>query len=137
MKYSTSLLERENWMNDFFKTPFSPTKGFWNEVPINVKQTEKEYTLELAIPGFKKEEVDIKVKNNMLVLSGKKESEKESDDDGFSRREYNMQQFERQFSLPENVDDNAIDAKQVDGMLIVRLPLKEVEKEQVKSITVN
>jgi HSP20 family protein len=115
-----SLLGRI-WSDDFFT-------DFESELPaVNVKENKKAYTLEVSIPGYEKEDVDLKVDNNVLHVVAKRETKKENvdDDDRVLRQEFASSSFYRSFALPENVDTDAIEASQHNGVLTIKLPKME------------
>jgi len=88
----------------------------------NLKETENEYQLDLIIPGFKKDDIDITIDNNILKISSKKEKSNKTDDDEFIRQEYFYSSFEKHFKLPENINVDDIQAKQEDGILKISIP---------------
>jgi HSP20 family protein len=93
------------------------------DVPaVNVREEEKQYQIELAAPGMKKEDFSVKVENNVLVISAKSEASAEEKKDNYMRKEFSYRNFSRSFWLPESVDANAIQAGYVDGVLTLTLP---------------
>ena len=97
---------------------------------VNVKETDDEYALEVAAPGMKKENFKINLENNQLTISSEMKKEKESkEEEGYTRREFSYQSFQRTFSVPENViEGEKITAKYSDGILTVKLPKREEVK---------
>ena len=92
---------------------------------INVKEYDKEFVIELAVPGMKKEDFKIQVNDkNQLVVSVEKQQETADDDKAakFLRREFNYTRFEQTLLLPENIDREAITAKAKHGVLKIKLP---------------
>jgi HSP20 family protein len=109
---------------------------------VNIKETDKDFQLEVFAPGMKKEDFILELENNMLTVSAEiSDEKKEKDESGeYTRREFNYSSFSRSFTLPEEkVKEEGIAALYNDGVLHVTLPKKEVElvKEQRKSISVN
>ncbi len=92
---------------------------------VNVKETETDFMLELVVPGFNKEEIEIEVDKNLLRLSARHEEEKKEENERYTRREFSMNSFERTFQLPETIDENAIEADYKKGILHIRLPKRE------------
>ncbi len=92
---------------------------------VNVKETEADFMLELVVPGFNKEEIEIEVDKNMLRLSARHEEEKSEENERYTRREFSMSSFERTFQLPETVNEDAIEADYREGILHIRLPKRE------------
>ena len=126
-----------SWMDDFF-----PENGFKTAmkgltVPaVNVKESKDAFKLNVAAPGFKKEDFKLEVKNGYLIISGEAKEEKEDKDETFTRREYSYNTFSRSFSLPENVNGDAIAAQYADGVLKVTMPKTKADDKPVKQIAV-
>lgn len=126
-----------DWMDDFFpENGFKPkVKGI--SIPaVNVKENEAAFKLEVAAPGFKKEDFALEVKNNYLIVSGETKEEKEDKDEMYTRREYAFNSFNRSFGLPENVNADKIEAQYADGVLKVTIPKKKADEKPVKQIAV-
>jgi HSP20 family protein len=94
----------------------------------------KEYTIKADLPEVKKEDIDVKVENGVLTLSGERRVEKSTDDEKQHRRETFYGRFSRSFALPEDVDTTKITADCKDGVLKVHLP--KTEAKRPKSIEV-
>jgi HSP20 family protein len=97
---------------------------------VNIKEEEKEYEVEVAVPGMKKDDFNITLENNMLTISSEKEhKEEEKDKKGnYTRREFSYQAFKRTFAMPDNVNADKIKAEYHDGILSIHLPKKEEAK---------
>ncbi len=95
---------------------------------VNVHESADNFEIELAVPGFAKENIDIKLEKNKLSVKGKREltNVKKSHIEEFSYRE-----FSKSFSLNDEIDVNVISAKLTDGILTITLNKKE-EKKPVK-----
>lgn len=129
--------------DDFFKP--------WNEwfdggfpqttmkVPaVNISEQKDEYLLSLAAPGLKKEDFRIDVNGNVLTISSEKEESSEEKNKKFSRKEYSYSSFSRSFTLPEEINQEKIEARYVDGVLKISLPRnEEVKRLSAKQIVVN
>jgi HSP20 family protein len=94
---------------------------------VNIVENPTEYEVSLAVPGLTKEDFKIDVVDDMITISVAKEENKEQTDEKYTRREYNYSSFNRSFMLPENVRQDAIEAKYEDGVLKVVLPKKAVD----------
>lgn len=129
-----------NWIDDFFADngdfPMPKVKGI--SIPaVNVTENKDEFKLEVAAPGFKKEDFKLEVKNGYLTISGETKAEEEKKDEQYTRREFRFNSFNRSFTLPENIKDGDIKAKYNDGILFITLPKAKVEKtELAKTISV-
>jgi len=111
-------------LNDDFFTPRSISE----KLPaVNIKQTETDFSLELAIPGLAKEDIKIAIDKDLLSISSEKESKvEEKEEDGtYTRREFSYQSFKRSFTLPESVESDKIEAKFEHGILILNLRKRE------------
>ena len=99
---------------------------------VNVFETEKDFKLEMMLPGFSKEDVKISFQNDLLTIKvDNKETETNKNDEyKFVRREFDVYNFEKQFKVPESVKTESIDAKFENGILNIVLPKKEVEPEK-------
>jgi len=127
-----SIVKRNNvlfpsLMNEFFKPDwFGGMDNVNYNVPAaNVKETESEYLLELAVPGRKKEDFNVEIDNDVLTISSEVKNEDSTVDEGYTRKEFTFSSFKRVFSLPETVAADKINASYEDGVLKFVLPKKE------------
>jgi HSP20 family protein len=93
--------------------------------PANITETNKDFQLELSAPGLQREDFKIDVENGTLIISAEKEEEIKEEEKNYRRREFSYNKFSRIFQLPENINDNAIEAKYNNGILKVSIPKKE------------
>lgn len=103
---------------------------------VNVKEDPDNYTVSLAAPGLKKEDFKIDMEGNMLTISCEKETTGEEKDEKFTRKEYDYFSFSRSFTLPEDVKQDAIDARYEDGVLNIKLPRLEEAKKIAATKTI-
>lgn len=97
------------------------------QVPsVNIAETDKEFHIDLAMPGKKREDFKVSVENGTLTISSEKKDEKEEKEKDFHRREFSYNYFSRSFRLPQNSNAEAMTAKYEDGILKVALPKKEL-----------
>jgi HSP20 family protein len=131
-----------NFMDDFFSIAPSifrddlVTPSFKSFTPVNVKETENDYVLEVIAPGFQKENFKINLDNNMLTISAEKKEEEENKNETFIRNEYKQQSFSRSFSIDENINVENIVAKYLNGVLTLNLAKKQEVKPSVKEISI-
>jgi HSP20 family protein len=93
---------------------------------VNFREEKDKYTVDMAVPGLRKEDFDIRVEGNLLTVSCDKESEhKEDTGEGYSRKEYSYSSFSRSVTLPEHADSKKITAKYSEGILQLSIPKKE------------
>ena len=104
---------------------------------IDLNEAEHVYTLEADLPGMKKEEIDIRVVDNVITLKGDRKHETETKEQGYHRVERRYGSFERTFELPGGFDANKIDAHFDNGVLKVTLPKREESKPKQIEVKVN
>ena len=126
-------------LNDFFNDEFFrpvAKPAVWNSTmpAVNIRETDKSYDLEIAAPGFKKENFNIEVEDDRLVISSEIKENQEENKDQFRRREFKYASFKRSFYLPETVDQDQINASYEDGILNITLPKKEEALPQPKRL---
>lgn len=113
---------RHFFENDMFNNLFE------GDAPaVNVKESKKEFKIEISVPGFEKEDLDISIDNNMITVSAKKETrnEEKEDNEKVLRQEFSYASFYRRFALPENIDTEKIEAAEKNGILKITLPKME------------
>ena len=128
-------------MSDLFDNDRFLEGEFYNgtSIPaVNVKETEDNFEIELAVPGMKKDDFKIEVENGVLSISGEKEEKQEEKKEQYTRQEFSYSSFSRSFTLPDNVDEDNIKANYKEGVLGLQLAKKEVVNAQpVKAIDIN
>lgn len=114
-------------MNDVFKPDwFGGLENYNNTFPaVNIRENEKDFELELAIPGQKKEDFNIEVDNNVLTISMESKNEDEVKEENYTRKEFSYTSFRRSFTLPKTVNDEKINASYEAGILRFTLPKRE------------
>lgn len=131
----------KSWMEDFwgadniFADDFFRLRKNWMPA-VNIKDEKTAFEIEVAAPGLKKEDFNVKVENGVLVISAEREETKEETETEYTRKEFSYRSFERSFSLPDNVDPNSITAKYVDGVLKLALKKVVMKEEKTKKIKV-
>ena len=118
-----------------FKNDFNNAerKGF---VPVNVKETEKGYELEVVAPGFEKTDFKVNLDQNLLTISAEKKDELKNENQKQIRREYSYRSFKRSFTLDEKIDATNIEASYINGVLTLNLPKKEAVKAAATEIVI-
>lgn len=108
-------------------------KGF---IPVNIKETEKSYQLEVVAPGFEKTDFKINLDQSLLTVSAEKKEEVKDEKQKQIRREYSYQSFKRSFTVDEKIDATNIEASYINGVLTLNLPKKEVVKASATEISI-
>jgi HSP20 family protein len=93
--------------------------------PVNIRETDMTFEVELSAPGKAKENFNIELDNDMLTISSEQKSENTSEDGKFTRREFSHSSFRRSFTLPETVKEDEIKASYENGILKITLPKRE------------
>ena len=130
------VMRSNSWIpsvfGDLFDTDFVP-KSNYTAPAINVKESDKAYTVELAAPGMKKEDfkVHINDEGNLIIKMESKQEHKEEDKNTrYLRREFSYSKYEQTLILPDDVKKDDIKAHVENGVLTVELP--KVVEEKVK-----
>lgn len=114
--------------DDFFPVITSRT----NSMPaVNIREDEKRFMLDLAVPGMEKKDLKIDIDEDVLTISSETKNETEENRDGYKRKEFSYSSFCRSFQIPENVNKEKIEAGYKDGILTVSLPKTELEKNKI------
>lgn len=129
--------------DDFFSRPF----GLWpffdepgfmgNLAPhIDMSESDKEITISAELPGMEPEDIHVTLDRNTLTISGEKRAEKEEQGKRFYRLERSYGSFYRSIPLPDEVDEDKIDATFRRGVLKIKLPKTAQAQKRSKRITV-
>jgi HSP20 family protein len=102
----------------------------------DISETEKEYVIRAELPAVKKEDVQVTYDDGILTIRGERKQQKDEKGEKFHRVETFFGSFERSFSLPDNVNSDAIRCESKDGILTVHVPKTEVVKNKPIQITV-
>src|SRR5437867_10803693 len=104
------------------------TEGAWVP-PVDIFENgSHELVLKAELPDMTREDIDITVENGMLTIRGEKKLASDVKDEQFHRIERRYGTFSRSFSLPQTVDTAKVGAEYRNGVLTVRLPLREEAK---------
>lgn len=95
---------------------------------MDVVETADEIQCHVEVPGLKPGDIDLRVQDNTLVVSGEKKYSHEQNEDGFRSIERRYGRFERTITLPRSVDTNGIKARHENGVLTIMLPKAEASK---------
>lgn len=102
---------------------------------INVQNLETEYTIEAAVPGLTKDDVQVDYVDGVLTISASSQNEKDEEANGYVVRELHKSSFSRSLNVdPDQCDVEAIEAGVNDGILTVKIPKKALDKPPNKRI---
>ncbi len=139
----------DNMVDEFFQgLPVVLNDGYnfltkQGYVPVNIKESEDGYILEVVAPGFEKTDFKVNIDNNVLTISAEKKSEETKDASGNAsrekqiRKEYSYRSFKRSFTIDDKIDATAVEASYVNGVLKLNLPKKAEVRESAKDIKIN
>lgn len=106
--------------------------------PVNIRETETAYELQLVAPGLKKEDIKINLEKNILHISyDHQESATEQNENKWLRKEFKHRTFKRSFTMNDKIDPTAISAKYNDGILLISLAKKENAETPAKEIQIS
>ena len=101
--------------------------------PVDIAEDKDKITLTAELPGFKEDQIEIQMEDGVLTVRGERKFEDDKEGRNFHRVERSYGQFVRSFTLPNNVNRDAIKAHFADGLLKVELPKREEAKpRQIK-----
>jgi HSP20 family protein len=140
VKFNRRNLNTVPYFNDVFDSLFNDSyqrKYSSAYTPsVNIAETANSYELELVVPGWKKEDFKIAIKNGQLTVGAEHKAEQVEENKNFSRREFELRTFERSFVLPDDVNEDEVLATYVNGVLQISISKKELVKDLPKEIAV-
>jgi HSP20 family protein len=102
---------------------------------VDISETDAGYLIKAEIPEVKKEDVKVNIQDGMLTISGERHQEKEEKNKRYHRLERAYGSFSRSFRMPDDADENTVNAEFKDGMLNITLP--KSKKAESKSVSVS
>lgn len=126
----------QNWLpsifNDFFDNNWME-KANATAPAINVVESDKDYKVEVAVPGMTKEDFNIHLgdENELVISMEKKVENEDKETKKYLRREFSYTKFQQSLYLPDNVDKEKITANVANGVLTIELP-KYSQEEKAK-----
>lgn len=122
-----------NPFDRFFKMGLDIPKLMLDTVPsINVNEEKGSFKFDIAVPGMKKEDINIDIEGNVLTISCHKTESKKESVDFFSRKEFDYSSFSRSLPIPDNTNIEGISAHYTDGILCLTIP-KPTKGDKAKS----
>ena len=146
--YLTPFEEIGRWFDEAWSRPLTvltdtrwpmfSMKEFATASPsVDIYEEGKELVMKADMPGMKKEDLDIRILDNVLTISGERKYEVKEEKGDFYRCERTHGTFTRSFELPHDVDTENIKAHLENGVLEIRLAKTEEATENTKKITVD
>jgi len=139
VRFNNRIPQTNNLFSQLFGSELINDSDFLSDVQrfntpkVNIEETDDNYNIEVAAPGFDKKDFNVTVENNVLTIEASKEATKE--DKTFSHYEFSYGTFKRSFSLPENkLKESKISANYKNGILNISLPKKDEAKAQPKRL---
>ncbi|MEO0404084.1 MAG: Hsp20/alpha crystallin family protein [Bacteroidota bacterium] len=124
--------------DDLFQKELHTGKRKNRSVPVNIKEGDQDFQLELRVPGWKKEDIELSINGNKLKIEGSLAKNSKDSSLKTIRQEFNLNSFERSFILPKNINKEKIEAKYRQGILKVILPKDaSLQNEQSRQIKVD
>ena len=139
VKSNVSLPRFGTWLDDLWNADrFFNDRSFSKElVPaVNVKEKEGSFEVELTAPGLKKDDFKVHVEHGVLTVSCEMQKEEEEKLEKFTRKEFHYNAFSRSFSLPDNVEEDGLQACYENGLLKISLAKRVAPTVKKKEIEV-
>lgn len=127
----------DDFFNDRAFNKFNNAQCNNTSPAVNVLEEDKEFKIEVAIPGLSRNDFRIEVEDDVLTISSEQKENKEDKKPNYTRREFSYHNFKRSFQLPDTIDQDQIQANHDVGVLSITLPKKdEVVQKAPKKIEV-
>ena len=127
----------DDFFNDRVFNGFNNSNCNTTSPAVNIEEGDKEFRIEVAVPGLSRKDFRIEVEEDVLTISSEEKQKKEDKQRNYTRREFSYHSFKRSFQLPETVDQDQIQASHEAGVLNITLPKKdEVVQKAPKQIEV-
>ena len=120
---------------DAFDRLFAPVDRESSVLKTDVKETETGYELEMAVPGFKKEELGVSVENGYLTVTAERK-ETEGEQPKYLRREISRS-YTRSFYVGDYLTAESVKAKFENGLLVLNVPKEQAKPETVKTVMID
>ena len=127
--------------NRLFDEAFVPAKeldrSFIRVPAAELQETSDAIHLKLEIPGIEAKDLDVKVTENAVLVSGERKSETKTEDKGVTKSEFHYGKFQRVIPLPARIQNTNVTAEYKDGILNLTLPKTEAEKNKVVKVNLD
>ncbi len=112
-------------LNTLFENSVAPELRTGTMPPVNISDNDAAYTIEFVSPGRTKEDFQLNLEDGRLTVSSEKNKEVTEEKKQFSLKEFSLTPFTRSFTLPEEADQNAINAGYENGILTITISKRE------------
>jgi HSP20 family protein len=136
--------EMDRWFGDFFRTGDSmKTESFFDDAglgrypAVDIEERDNSYIVRAEIPGMQKDDIHVEYNDGYLTIRGEKKFEHEEKKKNFHRIERSYGSFRRSVAIPEEITEEAIKGEYKNGVLELKLPIREPEKRKVKKIKID
>jgi HSP20 family protein len=137
MKWTNNPVLNE-MMNQSYRRPhYNYGTCNYNRPMANIIENEKDFSIELAVPGMSKDDFNINLEDDILSISTEQKEMNEENKMNYTRREFRYDSFSRSFSLPESVNQDKIKADYNNGVLTITLPKSEETKIKGREIKIS
>lgn len=114
-----------NWGNNNYSSTSTTVPS------VNIRESNDNFEVGVAAPGMQKNDFQIQLDGNTLTISSNRQHKQEKTEEGYTRREFSYQSFQRSFLLPKDVvNDEGIVARYENGLLMLTIPKKEEVKQK-------
>lgn len=136
-----ALSSFDGWMKEFFNDfstsiPKTEKKDVLHYPPVNIIELEQSYQLEFLAPGYRKEDFEITLNDNIVSVRASKKNEITEENKKIVRKEFSYSGFKRSFTIDDKIDAERMEAAYENGILNLTLPKKEAVKPEIKQIAV-
>jgi HSP20 family protein len=147
MKALSPFEEMERRFEEFFRRPFSILSPAWlprlripeSEEPaptVDIFEEDGDVVVKAELPGMKKEDIDVKLTDKTITISGEKKKEEKVEKKNYFRMERSYGSFTRSFGLPSEVQTDKVKAQFKDGILEIRVTKTEEAKKKEKKVLI-
>jgi HSP20 family protein len=138
LKSQMNRLFDEFFDGSFGLSPFFGESTFMGDFAprLDISETDKDITISAELPGLEPEDINLSLERNALTISGEKRAEKEENGERYYRVERSFGSFQRSIPLPDEVNEDKIDATFKRGVLKVKFPKTQAAQQKSKHITI-
>lgn len=135
--------EMDRWFGDFFKSgDIMKTENYFDDIglarypAVDIEERDNAYIVRAEMPGMKKDDINVEYHDGYLTIKGEKKCEHEEKKKNFHRIERSYGSFRRSVAIPEEIADEDIKGEYKNGVLELKLPIREPAKRKVRKIKI-